>query len=480
MHPRTPASIRTRLTLWYSAVLAGIVLTFAIGSILVIREVLARRADRFLRDVVDTFVGDVVQANDTGTSLDARIREALLDYRFREITVLVFDRGRLVHGSPSRRLAASVAGEREIELDVGALSQAVRAHAPPAVFTLDDEEGGFRIATASAIVSPDSLTVAAVQSWHGYSETLELITLAYALVVPALLLMSGLGGYWLTSRSLAPIADMSRKAASIGRRNLDERMPAQNPNDELGQLAAVFNDMLERLANSFTQQQQFMQDASHELRSPIAAIRMEADVTLRHAHRSEDSYRDTLSTIRQSAIRLSRIVDDLFVLAHHDDEQLRAESGIVDLGEVVHEAVRSVRALASDRGIRLTLADAPEAPVRGDASELRRIVVNLVENAVRYGAAESTVFIVVSAEGQDAFAVRVRDEGPGIPAEARTRIFDRFYRVAQPDGSAFEGSGLGLAIARVLAERHGGRLELEESSLSGSTFRLVVPRSELA
>lgn len=471
------ASIRARLTLWYSAVLGALVVSFAVGSFVVIREVLARRADRFLRDAVDTFSAEVAKESDAGTPIRSVVRDELIDYRFREIDFFVFDQSRLLGRSEPRTDASRTDGDVDAPLSVTSLSQQLRTLHAPDNFTLDDHEGGYRVASARVELFTDTLTIAAVQSWHGYAETLELIALGYWVMVPLLLLLSTLGGYWLAARGLAPVAAMSRKAASIGGGNLRERLVAPNAHDEIGELAAVFNGMLARLDEAFAQQVRFMQDASHELRSPIAAVRMEAEVTLQSDHRAEADYRDALATIRQSTIRLSKIVDDLFLLARHDAEHDRSDADLLDLGETVQVAVRRLRPVASARGIRLELDDSPESPVRGRAAELERMVLNLVDNALKYAPMGSLVRVVVAAERQNSFSVRVSDEGPGIGEHAQTRIFDRFYRAA-PDGEPrTEGAGLGLPIARALAESHGGRLELESTSPSGTTFVLFVPRA---
>ena len=475
-------SIRARLTLWYSAILGALVVAFAVASFLLVRDLLDRRANRFLRDAVATFRAEVTKETLPGLDPAAVVADELADYRFREIAFYVFDSTRLLGHTPPRGDAA-VANEVEAPLDVARLERELRAHRGERVFVLDDAEGGFHVASEVAPIRGDTLFIAAVQSWHGYSETMELIATGYAITVPVLLLLASLGGYWLAARALAPVAAMSRKAASIGSANMGERLVASNPHDELGQLASVFNAMLGRLDSAFSQQQRFMQDASHELRSPVAAIRMEAEVTLHNAHRTEEAYRDALATVRQSALRLTRIVDDLFFLARHDAELEACATEPLDLGEVVHDALRSLRPLAAGRAIQLDLADPPEAPVRGRRAELERIIINVAGNAVKFAPDGSRVRVEISSSGAARFAVRITDEGPGIDLAARDRIFDRFFRAAAPAHTASaadartatEGAGLGLPIARALAESHGGTLALESTSNSGTTFLWTIP-----
>ena len=474
-------SIRSRLTVWYTAVLAALVVTFAAGSFLVIREVLGRRADRFLRDAVLTFSEEVKAESASGKEVHAVIASELVGYRSREFDFLIFEGDRLVGRSPGRTSTPASTGEADAPLDLARLTTQLRGLSRDAVFTVGDEEGGYRVAADRLSVPPAVFSVVAAQSWHGYSETLELIAWGYGVIVPLLVLMAAAGGYWLAARSLAPVTAMSRKAASIGRENLNERVTAANPGDELGELAAVFNGMLARLEGAFEQQQRFVQDASHELRSPVAAVRAEAEVTLGLAHRSEAEYRDALAAIRRSALRLSSVVDDLFLLAQHDTRHYTPAAEVVDLGETVHDAVRSLRPVADGRNVQLALADCVEAPVRGDGAHLGRVAVNLVDNAIKYSRPGSTVHISLHDRGDTGFELRVRDEGPGIPVAAQARIFDRFFRAppldASPGSPAIAGAGLGLPIARMIAAAHGGRLELVTSAPTGTEFAMWLPRA---
>ncbi len=474
-------SIRVRLTLWYSAVTCALVVCFAVGSFMIIRVVLARRADRFLQDVLVTFFDEVQKERSSNTTLVDVVREELAGYRFREIAFYVLQNGRVIARSPQRPALVRDAEGEEIAFDESALLRSMATERIDTVFSLDDSEGGFRVAVAHLSEPPGQLTIAAVQSWHGYDETLETIALAYVVIVPLMLAVAGAGGYWLATRSLAPVTAIGNKAATIGRENLSERLFAPNPHDELGHLASVFNEMLARLEASFEQQQQFIQDASHELRSPVTAIRMEADVALRQEHRTESEYRDAIATIRRSTARLSKIVDDLFFLARQDAERPLADETIVDLGEVVYEAVRSLRPVAAAHEIQMQLLEPPEAPVRGASSEIVRVVVNIVENALKYAPIKSRVLVSVEEIEGNSYAVRVQDEGPGIPRASQERIFDRFFRDVSAPSEPLQvspaGAGLGLPIARALATKLGGRLELESSGPSGSVFAFTLPKA---
>ncbi|MEO7963850.1 MAG: ATP-binding protein [Gemmatimonadaceae bacterium] len=475
------SSIRTRLTFWYTAILGTLVVAFALGSFMLIRTVLAKRADRFLHDAIVTFRDEVKKETDQGSSARDVIHDELLDFRFREINFLVFDEKQLLETSPLSPLPPRD-GDVEVSLDTARLKRSLHEHDSGAAFTLDDSEGGFRVEKLTLQTTPTELTVVAVQSWHGYSETLEAVAVGYTAIVPLLLVFAAVGGYALASRGLSPITEMSRKAASIHSRNLDARLVASNPDDEVGELATVFNRMLSRIEGAFLQQQQFMQDASHELRSPVAAVRAEAEVALAMVHRGEKEYRDALKTIRHSAVRLSRIVDDLFLLARHDSEALVPVSATVDLGEIVSATIRTLRAVAAHRQVRLQIEEIPEALVQGDAAYLERAVLNLLDNAVKYTRRGTTVTISVEAANESCI-IRVRDEGDGIPVNEQQRVFDRFFRAMDhhqnPGEAAPAGAGLGLPIARMICEAHGGRLVLLSSTDQGSEFVISLPRARV-
>jgi signal transduction histidine kinase len=273
---------------------------------------------------------------------------------------------------------------------------------------------------------------------------------------------------------------------------LHERLPVPNAYDEYGQLATVINGLLSRIESAFEQQRRFMADASHELRTPIAIVRGEADIALAVTDRPSDDYRDALSVVRTESRRLSRIVHDLFLLARADAGQQPLELRTFYLDEVVAECARVARSLASRRGMTLTSTVSGEAAARGDEDLIRQLILNLLDNALKYGSEGGCVEIALHRD-PGAHRVIVRDSGPGIPPEVAAHVFDRFYRGdrsraretwtpvrVQDESHDHEeshgvGAGLGLAIARWVAEAHGGSLVLARSTAAGSEFVFTLP-----
>jgi heavy metal sensor kinase len=271
---------------------------------------------------------------------------------------------------------------------------------------------------------------------------------------------------------------MGAQAERIGAVNLHDRLAVRNPNDELGRLAQTFNDLLDRLDQSFERQRRFISDASHELRTPVSILRGEAEVALSQASRSPEEYRESLAVLHQEAQRLARIVEDLFTLTRADAGEYRLAHSDFYLDELVADCVRAARALAQAKNITLVAVTPEELPVRADEDLLRRMILNLLDNAIKYTPAGGNISVACGCV-PDGYEVSVTDSGPGIPAEMQSRIFERFFRVdrSRARSGVDGGAGLGLSIARWIAEAHLGRIDLARSDATGSTFTVRVPAS---
>jgi two-component system OmpR family sensor kinase len=297
--------------------------------------------------------------------------------------------------------------------------------------------------------------------------------------VPLTIAVAVLGGSRLVRRALEPVAAFARSAEHIGPESLAARVPQPATRDEIGRLAIMINGMLERIENGFQRERRFTSDASHELRSPLTALRGEIEVALRRP-RTTDEYASVLREALEDVERLERLVAGLLLLARVDAGQIASEPSIVDLWNVVDGAVEiAMRDAAADAieccGVRGVV------PVQGVAELLAVLVRNLIENALRHGAAPIRVELDAST---DRATLTVSDHGPGIPAEALPRIFDRFYRADAARSRSSGGTGLGLAIARAIAIAHGGRIRAESPAAGGARVIVELPlagtRSEAA
>jgi heavy metal sensor kinase len=343
------------------------------------------------------------------------------------------------------------------------------------------EDGSLRILSWPHEVKADdpgagaeAVTIRAARPVAGVREELRRLLLVLALGVPLGIGAAAFGGYVLARRALAPVAEMAEGARRITADRLADRLPVENPSDEIGRLATVFNDTLARLEQSFERLKRFTADASHELRTPLTAMRTVGEVGLREP-RDPASYREVIGSMLEEADRLARLVESLLALSRADAGQVRLVRVPFDLADLGREVGAHLSVLAEEKGQTLAIDAPTPVPVDADRQVLRLAVVNLVDNAVKHGPARSAVRVEVG--GQDGNAVlEVADEGPGIPPEHRARVFDRFYRVDEARSREAGGAGLGLAIARWAVEAHGGRLELESGAGKGSRFRIVLPR----
>ena len=474
---RSPQSLRARLTLWYTLVLGAPLVAFAGASFLILDRALLHRADAFINETLGAFTTELASEQQEEATASRAIQSSLDDVQFREVRLAVFDTSGTLVAASAVDPAAGYPVDHPVDLSAVGAELRTRG-ADRHAFTVGAGARAYRIATEPATIFGTRYVVASAYPLHGNRETMEAVGATYAIVIPLLLLIAALGGYFLASRSLHPVAAMSARAAEISSTNLNERLPLGSRRDELSALAAVVNGLLERLEQAFAGQRRFMADASHELRTPVAVLRTEADVALSRPHRTEAEYRESIGVMRDSARRLARIVDDLFLLARADAGHVPLRRGPLYLEEVVDEAARAVRALAQERGVRIDVTPLDDSPCSGDGDLLGRLMLNLLDNAIKHSPPGGTVTLSLVRGARD-YRISVADQGPGIPPDAQAQIFDRFFRVdktrSRTGATDTSGAGLGLAIARWIAEAHGGSLDLAGSTSAGTEFRVTLP-----
>ena len=291
-------------------------------------------------------------------------------------------------------------------------------------------------------------------------------------MIPGVLIVACLGGYWLSSRALRPVDEITTVARSIGVQNLSQRIAVPRTGDELARMAQTWNDVLERLDVAVQRIRQFTSDASHELRTPLALIRATAELALRR-ERDPEGYRNSLRQIEHEAEHMTALTESLLTLARADSDGLGMTMQSTDLSELIHSAVQQYAALAIEKGVTLRAA-ATQPPVRAaaDASGIRRILSILVDNALKHTPAGGTV-TVSAAAGAARVTLTVEDTGEGIPAAALPHIFERFYR-ADPARGGGSGFGLGLSIAQAIAQAHGSAITVSSTPGAGAHFSLSL------
>ena len=476
-------SMRVKLTFWYTGVLALILVIFAGSLYFYLARATHQRTDDALLDTANSFASSFnSELSDESHSGDNAAKEAAQGFRFRDQQVIVYDHERrvvLASNPPGGFLQGNEwftlpVAKAQLDGLINSVSKSVPSYAT--FFA------GHRAVRAVAMLMPvgrENYTLLIATPLQNQEQSLESAREAFYVAIPIALLIAGLGGYFLARKSLAPVVTMGEQAARIGASNLNERIPVPGKNTELGRLARIFNDLLSRLDESFAQQKRFMADASHELRTPVAVVCGESEVALSQPTREEKEYRESLSIVNDEGQRLTRMVEDLFTLARADAGEYPLLVADFYLDESVNECVRSVRSLGAQKNLVISYeAPASEIAFRGDEPLVRRMVLNLLHNAIKYTPAGGQVRVSVK-EQQQQCEVVISDTGPGIPAAAQAHVFDRFFRVdkarSRDESLNGSGAGLGLSIAKWVAELHGGSIALERSNGAGSTFIISLP-----
>jgi two-component system, OmpR family, heavy metal sensor histidine kinase CusS len=450
-------SIRWRLTLWNAAAMAVLLGSFAVLVYLMFRHVLFEQTEQQLQASLERLRTDP----DLSIHPAGRLRYWVSEFKkHQNFSCMVYrSDGTILERTeelPADRLPPKSAGsdssswlmQRRADERQQVLVEQVRA---------GDNE--YTVALIAPLGQVD----------HELDEVLAVLGMAGLMV----LLLSALLAYWLARRALAPVDALRRTADAITAERLDRRLAVPNPRDELGQLAQTINAMIVRLERSFAEIRRFTADASHELRTPVAVIRAEAEVALAHLP-DPDGCRQLLGSIVEECGRLGRLTDQLLTLARQDAGHAKRLEERIDLAEVAGEVVETLRPLADVKGLRLETEMEADVNVAGDPNQVRQVFINLVDNAIKYTPSGGTVTARV-VRRQALVVVTVQDTGEGIAAAHLPHIFERFYRVDKARSREMGGSGLGLSIVRSIVEAHGGTVAITSQVGQGSTFTVTLP-----
>lgn len=463
-----PQTLRFRLSVWYAVVLSLVLALFGALIYGLVRYQLMRHHD-----------ADLMQSAASVSRIlsDEEGREGLTEEQREELTLsgiplVVHERGRageVLYQSPMATPFLDA-----IERDSpGGLASGWFHTAP-------ERSGPLRV-YSQAFRSPGRQVVIHVaHSLGDVPAPLASLRFSLLLMAPLAVLLSAAGGYWLAGRALAPVDEVTRAAREIEASRLSRRLPAPKVYDEIGRLVETFNQMIARLETSFEAMKRFTADASHELRSPLATMRGAIDVALSRPREASD-YRDVLASVGEDVDRLRSIAEDLLMLARADAGGIKLERSPVRLDVIASEVTESFRPAADEKSVSVSAACPIPVVVSGDERWLRQLIVNLLDNAVKFSAAarpepgSASVKVEVRVDHGQA-QLSVADSGPGVPAEALDRIFERFFRAddARSHHGA-EGSGLGLAIAAWIVGAHSGTIAARNQTAGGSVFSVSLP-----
>ncbi|MFZ3014899.1 MAG: ATP-binding protein [Nitrospira sp.] len=459
--------LRVRLTLWYGTALALVLIIFSV--------VLYAITARSLRDTVDESLEDTAMT--AVRSLEERgflplINEEELLSQFPELTRIdkffqIFSpSGTITIRSPNIK-------QHEVPLSRTALDATL---AGQKIFESAKypKEPPLRLISVPIVYRGNLLYIVQVgTSMESVGETLQHFLVLLVVAIPIALAVSLAGGWFLAGRALRPVDKITLAAQRIAAGDLSQRLSMPAAHDEIGRLADTFNNMIGRLDTSFRQIRQFTSDASHELRTPLTVMKGETDLVLRRP-RLLDDYKSVLESNLEEIDRMTRIVDELLFLSRADMGEVRVESLPVAMESLVEDIHRQAKLLAQDRHIEVLLGTVMPVVVQGDDLRLRELLLNLVENAMKYSHSDGKVEIALLNDGREA-RLSVTDHGIGIAPADHKKIFQRFFRTDVARGHTKKGTGLGLAICAWIAELHKGRIEVKSDLGQGSTFTVVLP-----
>jgi len=455
-------SIKFRFTIWYLVVLAILLTLVSAGVYFYLSRSLYRSMDRAL-EIRSTQLRSI-------PAILESIRQGEFQGQLGEIIILYFYAGeQLVEVSApgvgislgNEFISGVIDGSSSLTTSQTTEGEKLRVLAIPVELSIPGPPSG--IQSAALVIA---------RSTRQIDQALARLVRTFIIAVPLALVLAAAGGIFLARRALKPVDNIARTAQEIGESDLSQRINV-NTKDELGRLAATLNAMIERLERAFQRQKQFTDDASHELRAPLAVIEAESSLALQKDRRRSD-YKQSLETISQEAKQMSALIDQMLMLARADAGKERWNFTTVDLARLIRNLSTDIDVLCQEKGLSFQLGHIEDLVVRGDEARLRELFMNLLDNAIRYTPSLGTVSVSLRREGQMA-VVAITDTGVGIPAEDIPLIFERFYRVDKSRSRTEGGTGLGLAICRHIAEAHGGRIEVESQVGVGSTFSVWFP-----
>jgi two-component system, OmpR family, sensor kinase len=456
-------SIRAKLTLWYFSLAALVLVAFAVAIYLYFSRGLLNTIDASLRNHAER----IAQAVGHPSAIEEPSQPGVLILAPQFVSVL--DR----EGKVTDQILD--ADGHEVPLLKPALERATREWKPQFDEASLSATEHVRIITWPARDEDGEMFFVVVgQSLRDIQPVEKQLVLLLAIANPVALLLASLGGLWLANKALSPVDRLTRAAERIGRGNLSERVEEHRSQDEIGRLAATFNQMISRLEQAFERERRFTADASHELKTPLAILRGDIEVALRR-ERTPEEYQRVLQSSLEEISRLTKLTEDLLTLARSDADESVLELEQVQLDQLASEARAYIAPLADSAGVALTY-DAPASPVavRGDQKRLKQLLVNLLDNAIKYTPTGGSARLSLSVEDSCA-VIEVSDTGRGIPAAALPHIFERFYRQTDPRDSRVTGFGLGLAISKWIVDAHGGSIEVDSREGQGSRFTVRLP-----
>lgn len=462
-------TIRFKLTLWYAAVMGLVLILFSTALYITMAKVLYTEVDGKIKAMAQVTASSIPKL--TGhfdlTQLD-RMMEEKLGFKTPGKFIQILDNTGTV-GQTSANLQT-----HPLPISIDALMKASYRQIHYETIPIKNSKYPIRVVTYPIIESNEVTNILQIgTSLQNVQDTLHKLMLALLFGVPASTALASVGGWFMARKSLRPVNDITTAARTITAKNMDQKIEVTNPRDEVGRLAETFNDMISRLHNSFRQVSQFTSNASHELRTPLTILRGEMEVALR-SRRTADEYKEVITSGLEEVERLSQMVEELLLLSKTDHGELRLNISDFPLNHLMESSYDNARILASGKGITITVSPIDQVYIQGDEMRLRQLLLNLIDNAIKYTPYGGRIALSLSKDSEYAY-ITVKDSGIGIAKEDQDRIFERFYRVDQSRSKEIDGTGLGLAICKWITDAHGGYISVASELHKGSTFTVTLP-----
>jgi heavy metal sensor kinase len=444
------ATLRARVTLWSVGVVTIALALFAAGAAWSLRQELIENLDKDIKaEAHDFFIA---------------LKQQRVNWRDRRSVEALFDQSKQLRYLEIRNDAGDVL-YRSQELEKGP------AFLMPGRAKQNVTWNGR--AVRFGVFHQDGIVLSVGGETKEITETVEQLLLAYVVVLPIVIVAVAFGAWWIARRAVAPVEAIAAQAETISVSDLHQRLPASSSQDEIAHLTSVLNGMFDRLQRSFDQVARFTSDASHELKTPLALMRAEAESAL-NARNSAPDQRELCANVIKQCLQLSQIVDGLLFLSRADNRHLALEQETVDLTSLVRELREDAEILALPLNLTLQCDLPSELRVRGDRRLLSRALMNLIDNAIKYNHAGGAV-VVSALVHRETAVITIRSNGDGILGEAKEKVFDRFYRGDSLSGDVATGHGLGLSIAREIARAHNGDVTLLRSDRQWTEFCMTLP-----
>jgi len=445
-------SIKFRLTIWYLAVLIVLLAVFGLISYVLLSGSLYQNLDNTLR----TRAADI-------SSTGGAIQQSQLQSELGEIVQVYDTQGNFLGGSSVQLSTETIQAmiNNALSTSNAVIAAATSGGQELHLYAIPVQVGIFRIPGELVVGRPTTEVAQAVNEFQN-------VIMIGGLFV---LVLAAAGGYFLAIRALKPVDEMTKAARGIEESDLSRRLKVGS-SDELGRLAVTINEMISRLEKAFVRQRQFTADASHELRTPLSVIEAEATLALGKT-RSSEEYQQSLESITQEVTYMSSILEKLLMLARADAGKEQLNFDTINLKDLVSGLAPDIEMLANEKGLRFELGSVEDLSVSGDRVKLKQVLLNLLDNAIKY-TPEGTISASLVRQENNA-VISVIDTGIGISQEHLPRIFERFYRVDKARSRGEHGTGLGLAITKYIVEAHSGKIDVTSEVGKGTTFRVYLP-----